>query len=150
MSCNRHLRRKLKKTYKYAHGTGNKHAMDCLEDFSLCPACNKNDDIALILPCSHTICGRCVATGEKTGSHPLGRHDPRQSVCSVPCPCCRQPIELPCWTWSSAVSCLPRYPTLRSEHAYIDTGFKDRSAESHPDQVRHCEPNNPLQTMKNI
>ncbi|XP_014873962.1 uncharacterized protein LOC106937119 isoform X2 [Poecilia latipinna] len=103
--------------------------MDCLEDFSQCPACNKEYDVALILPCSHTICARCVAAEEETGSHPLCR-----SVCSVPCPCCRQPVELPCWTWSSAASCLPQHPTLRSEYANWDTGFKDGSARSHHEQ----------------
>ncbi|MEQ2186750.1 hypothetical protein GOODEAATRI_031782 [Goodea atripinnis] len=122
-------------TYRNAHGTGNKHGMDCLEDFSHCPACNKEYDIALILPCSHTICGRCVAAGEETESHPLGHRDTRLSVCSVPCPCCRQPIELPCWTWLSAASCLPQHPTLRSKHAIRNTGFKDRSAESHRVQL---------------
>ncbi|XP_027900447.1 uncharacterized protein LOC114161393 [Xiphophorus couchianus] len=108
--------------------------MDCLEDFSQCPACNKEYDVVLILPCSHMICGRCVAAEEETGSHPVCRHDPRRSVCSVPCPCCRQPVELPCWTWSSAASCLPQHPTPRSEYANWDTGFKDRSARSHHEQ----------------
>ncbi|XP_043974995.1 uncharacterized protein LOC122832376 isoform X1 [Gambusia affinis] len=108
--------------------------MDCLEDFSQCPACNNKYDVVLILPCSHTICGRCVAAEEETGSHPLCHRDPRRSVCSVPCPCCRQPVELPCWTWSSASSCLPQHPTLRSEYANWDTGFKDGSARSHHEQ----------------
>ncbi|KAE8295622.1 hypothetical protein D5F01_LYC06557 [Larimichthys crocea] len=59
-----------------------KEEKDCLQQFSCCLACTQEYDIVLILPCSHTLCG------------------------------CRHTVELPCWTWSSATSCLPKHPTL--------------------------------------
>ncbi|XP_013881151.1 uncharacterized protein LOC106530123 isoform X2 [Austrofundulus limnaeus] len=86
--------------------------MDCLQQCSQCPACKKEYNVALILPCSHSLCARCVAAGEGAVPRRPGSHSLLQPVCSVLCPCCRYHVELPCWTWSSATSCLPKHPTL--------------------------------------
>lgn len=88
--------------------------MDCLQQFSQCPACKKEYNVALILPCAHNLCGHCVAAGEGAVPRRHGSRSPLQPVCSVLCPCCRHHVELPCWTWSSATSCLPKHPTLNS------------------------------------
>ncbi|KAK6296558.1 hypothetical protein J4Q44_G00327000 [Coregonus suidteri] len=87
-------------------------------------------DVALLLPCSHTLCGRCVGGGEGAGRCVLddegdgvchasrggtrSAHHRSNSapVCAVLCPCCRHPVELPCWEWASATYCLPLDPTL--------------------------------------
>ncbi|XP_047451018.1 uncharacterized protein LOC125014045 [Mugil cephalus] len=82
--------------------------VDCSQQFPRCPACNRDCDVALMLPCSHTMCGRCVVAGEETSQLP--HRVEQQSACSVLCPCCRHPVELPCWRWSSATFCLPKYP----------------------------------------
>ncbi|KAM6987427.1 LOW QUALITY PROTEIN: uncharacterized protein LKV04_010254 [Tautogolabrus adspersus] len=83
---------------------------ECMQQLSQCPACNQECDVVLILPCSHTMCGPCIAAGEgaRSGQH----HSVSPPVCSVLCPRCRHPVELPCRTWSSATSCLPKHPTL--------------------------------------
>ncbi|XP_026049357.1 uncharacterized protein LOC113036945 isoform X3 [Astatotilapia calliptera] len=97
---------------------------DCLQQFPHCPACKQDYDITLILPCSHTMCGQCVAAGE-------GARLRRQPMCSVRCPCCRHPVELPCLTWSSAISCLPKHPSMRSNHVN-----REASPEDHPPHVQ--------------
>ncbi|XP_061774820.1 uncharacterized protein LOC133564486 isoform X2 [Nerophis ophidion] len=97
------------KENKRIHGTENKDT-DCLQELSECPACKRHNDVTLILPCSHTMCVHCMSAQEAKRS---GR-SPRQDLnCSVLCPLCRYHVELPCETWSSALSCLPRYPTLK-------------------------------------
>lgn len=73
-------------------------------DVSCCPACNQESNPLLILPCSHTMCAQCIsAAGKKL-----------LPVCSVLCTGCRHPVELPCWSWSSAASCLPKHPACIS------------------------------------
>lgn len=87
---------------------------------SFCPSCRLGFDIALLLPCSHTLCGRCVEGRVGVGAYqPLctthvAKRKPSASppVCAVLCPCCRHPVELPCWEWTSATDCLPHDPTL--------------------------------------
>ncbi|KAL0973359.1 hypothetical protein UPYG_G00202430 [Umbra pygmaea] len=83
----------------------------------LCPSCMRAFNIALLLPCSHTLCGRCVAGGENICHGPRGatgsahqRASP--STCEVLCPCCHHSVDLPCWDWASATCCLPPNPTL--------------------------------------
>ncbi|XP_035803394.2 uncharacterized protein LOC118470186 [Amphiprion ocellaris] len=110
---------------------GEDEGRDCLQQFPCCPACNQDYDMALILPCSHTMCARCVAAAEGTSSC-----GPRQSVCSVLCPCCRHRVELPCWAWSSATSCLPKHPTLRRERVSGETGIEGGSPEDHLQHVQ--------------
>ncbi len=85
---------------------------DCLQQFSRCPACKQERDVVLILPCSHIMCGLCLAAGEGIRSGQLHHRGVARTVCSVLCPECRHPVELPCWNWSSATSCLPQHPTL--------------------------------------
>ncbi|XP_033486369.2 uncharacterized protein LOC117259232 [Epinephelus lanceolatus] len=111
---------------------------DCLQQLSCCPACNQGYDIILFLPCSHTMCGHCVAAGEGARSD---ESNVGPAVCSVLCPCCRHPVELPCWTWSSATSCLPRHPTLSPACVDRETGTKEGAAEGHIQHVQgdtHC------------
>ncbi|XP_030008311.1 uncharacterized protein LOC115431801 [Sphaeramia orbicularis] len=102
--------------------------MDYLQQSSGCPACNHEYDVALILPCSHTMCRRCVTAAEgETFHHPL-RHKAAQPACSVFCPCCCHPVELPCWTWSSATSSLPKHPILSSACDKQDRGTKEQAS----------------------
>ncbi|XP_061638683.1 uncharacterized protein LOC133482508 [Phyllopteryx taeniolatus] len=114
-----------------------------LHDFSRCPACNRDNDETLILPCSHTMCIHCISTeGEKrSGQSP--RYDPSPRVCSVLCPLCLYDVELPCRTWSTALSCLPKYPTLKSESVSQETGRCDGASEPHrpppPRMQFHCQ-----------
>lgn len=80
---------------------------DYLQQVSCCPACQQQRGVLLILPCSHTMCVPCISAGEAakaTKSH-------RSAGCSVPCPRCLHPVELPCGNRSSAPSCLPKHPT---------------------------------------
>ncbi|XP_069003540.1 uncharacterized protein [Embiotoca jacksoni] len=117
---------------KRIRGEDVENDMDCLEQFPRCPACKREYDMALILPCSHTMCACCVAAGEDSSSTcPSHRRGARQPVCSVLCPCCRRPVELPCWTWSAATSCLPNHPTLRSECVAAVTDNREGSPEDH-------------------
>lgn len=99
--------------------------IDCLEQFSRCPACNQEYDILLILPCSHRMCVHCTATGGRTGSSEPRRRGAGLPVCSVLCPSCRHPVELPCWNWSSATSCLPKHPTLSPSCVSRETASED-------------------------
>ncbi|XP_029028323.1 cardiomyopathy-associated protein 5-like [Betta splendens] len=72
-----------------------------------CPACSQGGGAALILPCSHAMCRRCLASGEAAR---------RDGGCSVRCPRCRRAVELPGRTRSAAASWLPRYPTASPAH----------------------------------
>lgn len=103
---------------------------DCLQ-LSRCPACNRDDDTALILPCSHTMCVDCVAAGRGTRSGQSLHQSASIPVCSVMCPCCRHAVELPCQTWSSATSCLPKYPSLRSASVNQEAGTKEGASGDH-------------------
>lgn len=109
---------------------------DCFQPTSHCPACNRQYDVALILPCSHTMCRHCVAAGERTDSGRCVVRSAGLSVCSVLCPRCRLPVELPCWTWSAAVSCLPEHPTLSPAHVSTEAEIKMRQREGYL-QVRN-------------
>lgn len=104
---------------------------DCLQQFSSCPACNQEYDVTLILPCSHTMCVLCIAAGGGTRSGQSLRQSASVPVCSVLCPCCRHAVELPCQTWSSATSCLPKHPTLRSSCVSQETGTKEGASGDH-------------------
>ncbi|XP_040901509.1 uncharacterized protein LOC121186779 [Toxotes jaculatrix] len=109
--------------------------IDCFQPVSCCPACNQEYDVALILPCSHTMCGHCIAAGERTSSGQSFLRGVGLSVCSVLCPCCRHPVELPCWTWSSATSCLPKHPTLSPTCVSREKCIKKGGSEDHPQHV---------------
>lgn len=78
---------------------------DDVQQVSCCPACQQQWGVLLILPCSHTLCVRCIEAGNPTKWR-------RSAGCAVPCPGCRHPVELPCWNRSSALSCLPKHPTV--------------------------------------
>ncbi len=99
---------------------------DCLRQFSHCPACNQEYDIALMLPCSHTMCGRCITAreGKRSGQPHRGVS---QTVCSVLCSECQHPVELPCWSWSCATSCLPQHPTLSPACVSRETGTREEA-----------------------
>ncbi|XP_074496773.1 uncharacterized protein LOC141770824 isoform X2 [Sebastes fasciatus] len=109
---------------------------DCLQQLSLCPACDQSYDIVLFLPCSHTMCGHCIAAGEGIRSGQSPHRGVGLPVCSVLCPCCRHPVELPCWTWSSATSCLPEHPTLSTACVSRETGTKEGASEDHLQYVQ--------------
>lgn len=100
--------------------------VDCLQEFSCCPACEQECDALLILPCSHTMCVCCVAAGEGKRSSEPQRRGVGAPVCSVLCPGCQHPVELPCWNWSSATSCLPKHPTLTPVGVSRETASGDR------------------------
>lgn len=80
---------------------------NCLHQFSRCPGCHQEYGVALILPCSHIMCVRCVEAEAGRRSQ-LGLKVV-QNACTLLCHCCRGPIELPCWSWTSATCCLPQY-----------------------------------------
>lgn len=111
--------------------------MDCLQQFSRCPACIQDRDVVLILPCSHTMCGHCIAAAEGVRSGQPQRRSVGLPVCSVLCPGCRHPVELPCWNWSSATSCLPKHPTLSpSRDRSNREGASEEASEDHNQHVR--------------
>lgn len=101
------------------------------EEFSRCPACSQEIDVLLILPCSHLMCHQCVAVGDGLKSSASCRRSAGLPVCAVWCPSCRHPVELPCWNWSSAASCLPTYHILSPVQLNTETAHKD-----HLQQVR--------------
>ncbi|XP_057695461.1 uncharacterized protein LOC130917790 isoform X2 [Corythoichthys intestinalis] len=103
------------------------------QEFSKCLSCNKNNDETMILPCSHTMCVQCISTeGEKRSGQSI-RYDPKTRGCSVLCPLCLYDVELPCRSWSSAVSCLPKYPTIKFECVSQVTGRHEGASEpNHP------------------
>lgn len=107
---------------------------ECLRQFSRCPACKQECDMVLILPCSHTMCRPCVEAGERVRSGQ--RHGVSLPVCSVLCPGCKHPVELPCWTRSTAASCLPKHPTLSP--ACVGTGTRTREGAC-GDQHQHVQ-----------
>ena len=109
---------------------------DVLQQLSCCPACQQVYDMVLFLPCSHTMCGHCIAAGEGIRSGHPHRGSVGLTVCSVLCPCCRHPVELPCWTWSSATSCLPKHPALSPARVSRKTGSKEGASE---DQLQHVQ-----------
>lgn len=109
---------------------------DCAPQLSYCPACNQEYDIVLILPCSHTMCSHCIAAGERPSSSQPHHRSAGLPICSVLCPGCRHPVELPCWNWSSATSCLPRHPTLASACVSRETGARGGASEDHLQHVQ--------------
>jgi len=88
----------------------------CGDDASRCCAsCRRVFDVALILPCSHTLCARCLAEGAgsgRGGGVVMGVAPASRLICAVLCPNCRHSVELPCFDWSSALTCLPFDPTV--------------------------------------
>ncbi|XP_078812658.1 uncharacterized protein LOC105355490 isoform X2 [Oryzias latipes] len=76
---------------------------------------------------------RCVAAGGPTGSC---CREALLSVCSILCPCCRRYVELPCWSWGCATSCLPKHPSIKSEHVSRQMGFSDDSPEDCPHHAK--------------
>ncbi|XP_061137201.1 uncharacterized protein LOC133155705 [Syngnathus typhle] len=85
------------------------------QDFSKCPACNRDNEEILILPCSHTMCVHCIKREGEKRSAQSPRYDVSPRACSVLCPLCMYDVELPCRMWSTAPFCLPKYPSLKSE-----------------------------------
>ncbi|KAA0701659.1 hypothetical protein E1301_Tti020955 [Triplophysa tibetana] len=85
------------------------------ETSSICPLCRHGFDVPLMLPCSHTLCGRCLTGGARLDRFKggvKGASSASCSICAVLCPNCRHGVELPCFEWSSAVTCLPFDPTV--------------------------------------
>ncbi|XP_022525256.2 uncharacterized protein LOC103031705 [Astyanax mexicanus] len=84
---------------------------------SLCPLCGRGFDMPLLLPCSHTLCGRCLTEGARLDKsrRPVARgmsYASYRPICVVLCPRCCHGVELPCFDWSSATQCLPIDPTV--------------------------------------
>ncbi|XP_036418635.1 uncharacterized protein LOC118802263 [Colossoma macropomum] len=82
---------------------------------SLCPLCGRGFDMPLLLPCSHTLCGRCLTDGARMDKHRStvrGVSYASRPICVVLCPRCCHGVELPCFDWSSATRCLPIDPTV--------------------------------------
>ncbi len=79
------------------------------EETRICPSCARGFDVPLILPCSHTLCGRCLTGGAGPDRHRGGASSSHPVVL---CPNCRHGVELPCFDWSSALTCLPLDPTV--------------------------------------
>ncbi|KAF3693120.1 E3 ubiquitin-protein ligase Midline-1 [Channa argus] len=123
---------------KYERELDEEKDTDYLEQFSHCPACNQECDVTLILPCSHSICGRCITAGERTISDQSLCRGVDLSACFVLCPRCRRPVELPCWTWSSATSCLPHHPALSPACLCEERGAKEGTSE---DPLQHVQGN---------
>lgn len=96
-----------------------KNGPECWDQSSRCPACNQECDALLILPCSHFMCHQCVAAEEGLQQRDSQRRRAASlPPCAVWCPSCRHPVELPCWDWSSATSCLPARPRVNQEAAH--------------------------------
>lgn len=91
-----------------------------------CASCRRVFDVALILPCSHTLCARCLAEGAgpvRGGGAVRGVASASRPICAVLCPNCRHSVELPCFDWSSALTCLPFDPTVTPDpEASEETG----------------------------
>ncbi|KAM9469543.1 uncharacterized protein Hap1MRO34_013974 [Clarias gariepinus] len=82
---------------------------------SLCPLCGRVFDMPLLLPCAHTLCGRCLTEKARLDKRRSAlRPTPQASctICAVLCPRCCHAVELPCSDWSTATACLPLDPTL--------------------------------------
>ncbi|XP_066501107.1 uncharacterized protein [Hoplias malabaricus] len=95
---------------------------------SLCPLCGRDYDRPLLLPCSHTLCGRCLTDGARLDKRrPALRGGAYASppTCIVLCPRCCHGVELPCFDWSSASSCLPTDPTVSPDRRGEDEGGCD-------------------------
>lgn len=114
-------------------GSEKRNSMELLQHLPVCPACRQECHTVLILPCSHTMCSRCVAAGGPTGSC---CREALLSACSILCPCCRRYVELPCWSWGCATSCLPKHPSIKSEHVSRQMGFSDDSPEDCPHHAK--------------
>ncbi|XP_078812666.1 uncharacterized protein LOC110016230 isoform X2 [Oryzias latipes] len=48
----------------------------------------------------------------------------------------RRYVELPCWSWGCATSCLPKHPSIKSEHVSRQMGFSDDSPEDCPHHAK--------------
>ncbi|XP_046719102.1 uncharacterized protein LOC124394721 isoform X1 [Silurus meridionalis] len=81
---------------------------------SLCSLCGQNFDLPLLLPCAHTLCGRCLtqkARLDKPRSAQRCVSHVSRTICTILCPRCCHGVELPCFDWSIATTCLPLDPT---------------------------------------
>lgn len=135
---NRHIEQKL---LDVEAGKSNREEdedkdIDCFQPLSRCPACNQEHDIVLILPCSHSMCGHCIPAGEGIRSGQSQHRTVGLPVCSALCPSCRHPVELPCWTWSSATSCLPKHPNLTPSCVSRKAGTTEGASE---DNLQHVQ-----------
>ncbi|XP_073718937.1 ret finger protein-like 4A-like protein 1 [Misgurnus anguillicaudatus] len=95
---------------------------------SVCPLCRRSFDVALMLPCSHTLCGRCLTGGARLGGV-RGVSSASRPICAVLCSNCRHSVELPCFEWSSALTCLPFDPTVILEPKVKVETFTDGSVD---------------------
>ncbi|XP_062872594.1 chordin [Trichomycterus rosablanca] len=80
----------------------------------MCPLCGRGFDMPLLLPCSHTLCGRCLTQKARLDKcRPACKSSYTfRPICAVLCPRCCHAVELPCSDWSYATRCLPLYPTV--------------------------------------
>ncbi|XP_045930692.1 uncharacterized protein LOC123986468 isoform X2 [Micropterus dolomieu] len=82
------------------------------------------------------MCGHCIAAGEGIRSGQSQHRTVGLPVCSALCPSCRHPVELPCWTWSSATSCLPKHPNLTPSCVSRKAGTTEGASE---DNLQHVQ-----------
>lgn len=103
-----------------------------------CASCRRVFDVALILPCSHTLCAGCLAEGAGPGlgvGVVRGVASASRPICTVLCSNCRHSVELPCFDWSSALTCLPFDPTVTPDpKASEETGECEYSSYVHYSQ----------------
>ncbi|XP_053502496.1 probable E3 ubiquitin-protein ligase MID2 [Ictalurus furcatus] len=101
---------------------------------SSCPLCGRVFDVPLLLPCAHTLCGRCLtekARLDKRRSALRTASQGSHTICAVLCPRCCHGIELPCSDWSSATACLPLDPTV-----VFDPGSGTQEEDEKEEEVR--------------
>ncbi|XP_072547527.1 uncharacterized protein [Salminus brasiliensis] len=109
---------------------------------SLCPLCGRGFDMPLLLPCSHTLCGRCLTEGARLDKRrPVARGVPNafRPICAVLCPCCCHGVELPCFDWTSATRCLPIDPTVAVDlecGALKCQGTREQEGDDSEDRIR--------------
>ncbi|KAM8904369.1 chordin-like [Spinachia spinachia] len=114
---------------------------DPYRQLPLCPAFSRGHDPVLLLPCSHPMCAHCIAAAEGAGSGRSSGRPRGRRACLVPCQYCRRPVELPCRTWSSATSCLPKHPdpSLSCVSRETDrTGGQSEDQSQHVQAISHC------------
>ncbi|XP_026994641.2 uncharacterized protein LOC113637896 [Tachysurus fulvidraco] len=101
---------------------------------SSCPLCGRAFDMPLLLPCAHTLCGRCLTEKAKLDKHKSALRTASQAsctICAVLCPRCCHGVELPCFDWSTATACLPLDPTVS-----FDSGFGAQEKDEDEEGVR--------------
>lgn len=106
---------------------------------SSCQLCGHVFDILLLLPCAHTLCGRCLTEKARLDKHGSALRTASQvshMICAVLCPRCCHGVELPCSDWSTATASLPLNPTVTfdpgcgaEEEDENEEGFREKTVQ---------------------